>query len=476
MEGGAMPDIEPNPESTASMDEPADVTASLPATTMAFPQVEDAADEPTEDQPLPPPSIGDVGATFVDWLRGRAQAARSFAATHKWTFALAALCAVAAIAGVAYWNARASRMPSDEQIRVDASSRLAAPNYTQSDYAIDEPLALTGIEVGQKSLSDTRRDACVVDVVATFANAGMETRADARLTYVREGDGWTCSAASTERASHHAVAGVDQQKVVEHVGALLAAADQDEASESLSSLYHNAAVEVTSEEFDEEEQVDTVVLHCASTGTFVRYECDLTAHFRFAPASGAWELAGASVSDGARNLSLEPLVGTWQGTFERQEASDAKCLAAGASGLTVTVTEAQLTDNGGASIKGTLSGVAHMHANLAKDADTTDGDLVLQDTAFTGSLSSGEVDLDVIDLLAGNNPKRDDAGLVFTCTTPDVAAGEVTLTLTFGQSNAPDAATATLTSKHAYDDTILLLIPYQREARFTDHFTLEKVG
>ena len=93
-----MPDIEPNPESTASMDEPADVTASLPATTMAFPQVEDAADEPTEDQPLPPPSIGDVGATFVDWLRGRAQAARSFAATHKWTFALAALCAVAAIA------------------------------------------------------------------------------------------------------------------------------------------------------------------------------------------------------------------------------------------------------------------------------------------------------------------------------------------------------------------------------------------
>ena len=428
-----MPDIEPNPESTASMDEPADVTASLPATTMAFPQVEDAADEPTEDQPLPPPSIGDVGATFVDWLRGRAQAARSFAATHKWTFALAALCVVAAIAGIAYWNARASRMPSDEQIRVDASSRLAAPSYTQSDYAIDEPLALTGIEVEQKSLSDTRRDACVVDVVATFANAGMETRADARLTYVREGDVWTCSAASMERASHHAVAGVDQQKVVEHVGALLAAADQDEASESLSSLYHNAAVEVTSEEFDEEEQVDTVVLHCASTGTFVRYECDLTAHFRFAP-------------------------------------------AAGASGLTVTVTEAQLTDNGGASIKGTLSGVAHMHANLAKDADTTDGDLVLQDTAFTGSLSSGEVDLDVIDLLAGNNPKRDDAGLVFTCTTPDVAAGEVTLTLTFGQSNAPDAATATLTSKHAYDDTILLLIPYQREARFTDHFTLEKVG
>ena len=66
-----MPDIEPNPESTASMDEPADVTASLPATTMAFPQVEDAADEPTEDQPLPPPSIGDVGATFVDCLLER---------------------------------------------------------------------------------------------------------------------------------------------------------------------------------------------------------------------------------------------------------------------------------------------------------------------------------------------------------------------------------------------------------------------
>ena len=54
------------------------------------------------------------------------------------------------------------------------------------------------------------------------------------------------------------------------------------------------------------------------------------------------------------------------------------------------------------------------------------------------------------------------------------AGGTVTLTLQFGLADAPDAATATLTSTHAYEDTILLVLPYQREARFVDSFTLAK--
>ena len=54
--------------------------------------------------------------------------------------------------------------------------------------------------------------------------------------------------------------------------------------------------------------------------------------------------------------------------------------------------------------------------------------------------------------------------------------GRVTLTLTFGQADAPDAATAALTSTHAYQDYFLLFMPYQRQARFVDHFTLEKAS
>lgn len=461
--------------SEASQDPSDEQASSLPATTMVFPQVA-APDEEADaqDQPLPPPSFLDVGATFVDWLRGRLHALGTFAATHKLVLALIALCVAGAAAGLAYWTIDSSRMPSDEQIKVDASSRLAAPSYTAGEFAVDDPLVLTGIEIGQKNASNTRKDACTVDVVANFANAGMETRADARITYVREGDDWTCTAASIENASHHATAGVDRQKVVDQVATLLAAADHDDTSESLSSLYHNASVEVTGGEFDEEEQVDAVELHCASTGAFVRYECDLVAHFRFAAASGAWELAGVTVSDGARDLSLQPLVGTWQGFFERQDSTGAKCLAAREQGLTVTVTEASLVDDGDAVIRGTVSGVAHLHTEPARDADAHDGDVILQETAFTGHLSEGEVDLDVIDLLAGNNPKHDEAGLVFTCTTPDVAAGQVTLTLAFGQASAPDAATATLTSAYTYEDMILMLIPYPREARYVDHFTLER--
>ena len=421
------------------------------------------------------PRLRDVGATFAGWARGRAAAAGAFLGSHRpVALALALACVGIILAGV-LWGIDATQTPTDEQIRADAQERLAAPAHTASPYEPDKPLMLQSLEIGRKQTSGTRHDACDVSAEAVFSNGSIESRADAQLTYVRKGDTWTCTAATVGKASHRALTGISQERALSQLETLLQAAD-DAESESLVGLYRDASASIADESFDADAQTDQLTLHCVSQGTFVSYECDLTARFRFASASGAWELASATVSDGARDLSFAPLVGTWQGTFARQEAEVGKCLSARNAGLTVTVEHAELTQDGDARISGTLTGMAHFHATLADDVDATEGDTPLEAVPFTGALSSGYRELDIISLLAGNNPTSDAAGIVFDCTTQDLAEGRVTLTLTFGQADAPDAASATLTSTHAYEDYILLFVPYQREARFVDHFTLEKVG
>ena len=462
-----------DPEPEPTHDENSGATAS---STKPFPEPVEA---PRPEAPAPTvdaPQLRDVGAAFGEWFRGRTAAAGAFLSTHRRVALVLALACVGAILAMVLWGIDAAQTPSDEQILSDARDRLSAPAHTASAYEVDKPLVFQSAEVVRKQTSGTRHDACDVSIEAVFGNGSIESRADAQLTYVRKDDAWTCSAATVGKASHRALAGVSQERVLGQMGDLLKAADTDSDDESLASLYRDARIEVADEAFDADAQTDVLTLHASSTGTFVSYECDLTARFRFASASGAWELVHAQASDNARDLSFAPLVGTWRGTFAHQQAEVGKCLAAGSEGLTVVIEHAALTEGGGARIDGTVSGVAHLHPDLDEDADTTEGDRTLEAVPFSGTLSTGDRDLDVISLLAGNNPKSDAAGIVFDCTAQDLTEGRVTLTLTFGQADAPDAATAALTSTHAYQDYFLLFMPYQRQARFVDHFTLEKAS
>lgn len=431
-------------------------TQPMPEATIPLP-APDATTEPVASKPVvsvEAPSLRDVGHTTTAWLKGRAKAAGAFLSTHRLVAIGVALACVAAVLAITLLGLRNSTMPTDEQIRTDALAHLGAPTHTMGSFDLDEPLVLQTVDIASKHPSKNRNDGCTVDVVATFANAAMETRADAQLTYVREGDGWACSAGTVGSASHRATAAIDRQLILDHLDELLQAADTDEdGRSSLESLYRTATTEVSDAYFDEESQTCEYALHLTSSGTFVAYECDLVASFRFAAASGAWELANATVSRGAKDLGFSPLVDTWKGTFVKQSAVDGRCLAARDNGLTVQVTKAASTD-GGAVIEGTLSGVAHMHPEREADADATDGDQQLDSVPFTGTCS--------------------DEGLVFTCETQDISGGTVTLTLTFGTPSAPDDASAALESAYTYDSTLLYLIPYQRTDRFVDVFTLEK--
>lgn len=470
------------PSSTEPPDEavpealPVDETTArpMPEATEALPEPVEAPDpgEPEPDEATPAPKLSDIGADLGSWAKERAASMGAFLSAHRLATVLVLLACVGAILGVVLFGIQASQMPPDDLIAADVRERLSAPAHTASPYEIDEPLVLQSVDVSSKRTSGTRRDACEVSAVAVFANSGMETRAEAELTYVRKGESWSCAAASADKVSHHATAGVDQQRVIDHSSDLLLAADSSEDGR-LDSFYRDASVNLVSENFVEDAQTDSLILHYASQGTFVSYECDLTAHFRFVPASGAWELTETFVSDNAYDLGFGPLIGTWQGTFASQQSTSQKCLAARDANLTVNITQAKMGNDGDATIEGTLTGIAHLHADLSSDATQTEGDQLLEAAPFTGHISSGNVEQDIISLLAGNSPKSEQAGIVFDCTTQDIAGGAVTLTLTFGTSNAPDSAAATLTSTHSYED-YFLLIPYQREARFADSFTLVK--
>ena len=445
------------------------VTAPLPQSTPS-PEVTPSEQAPNTDNP----SLKDVGTTFVRWLRTWTQATKQQVAQHRMTTIAIGLACVAALAVVALLNLKAHETPSDEQIISDASAQLSVPAHAQSPYLPDEPMSLQSIAVVEKERSQTRKDACDVEVVATYSNEHIETRAEGQLTYVKGNDGWTCSAAAIDKSSHYAKTGVVGDLVLANIDELLAAADTNDDRESLVSLYRNANLSLTREEFDEEKQTEDIAIHCTSNGTFVSYACDLEAHLRFVPASGAWELASASASDGAKDLGFEPLIGTWTGTFASQSSTSSKCLAAQAQGISITITKADMLQDGGASIEGTVTGTAHLHPDLRKDADSTDGDLLLEETPFTGQLAAREAGDGSFDWLLGSGDGP--AGIVFECSLPDVANGSITLTLELGSATAPDVDTATLTSRNLYEDSILLFMRYTREAVFADTFTLEKAS
>ena len=462
------PGPDPSPAPPARQDP--QVTATMP-----LPEPIEAPAASPGESPQPAPEATVPPAPRPP-LRERLAAPLTALAGHRALVVAALLALAAAIAGVTLFLYRTSQMPPDDLVRTDAQAKLAAPSYTAGPYASDDPLVLDTVEIERKQPSKTRRGACEVNVVATFSSTAMETRADATLTYVHEDGAWSCTAATTGNASHRATAGVSTEKVTEQVDTLLQAADTETGDKgaSLVNLYRNAEVSVVSEEFDEEAQADVVTLHCSSSATFVSYECDLVARFRFAAASGAWELAGAEVSDTARELGFRPLVGTWRGTFQNQVSRSGKCLAARDAGLVVEVRRAAMGEDGGATIEGTVTGVAHLHADAEADAASSEGDVTLDAVPFVGATPTNASTEDLLALLAGTGDKKKRAGIVFECTTQDNPDGEVRLVLEFGSSKAPDAATATLTSTHDYQDVFLGLVPYERESRYDDAFSLEK--
>ena len=314
-------------------------------------------------------------------------------------------------------------------------------------------------------------------VTAKFGNGSVVATKTAILSYAKVGSTWQGIGGEADASvSYEAVAGVPRTQVLANLDDLLAEGERSLKAAAktaggstggteltLAQIFDGAKVSVESEDFDGEAQTETVSLTCVKASSFESYTCRLTAHFAFRPVNGVWEVESVEVNDDAKTRTFQPLVGTWEGTFQSQETDGAKCLGAGASPLSVTFEAAETADgDAGARLTGSISALAHFHEHPSADSAACDGDEALADVRLVANYYGGHND-DV------------DSDLAFVAALPEEVGGTVTVTFGFGVGGDPTQAVARVQTTYPHKGTFLF-IPYDQTITYTDVYLLRKVS
>lgn len=405
------------------------------------------------------PALRDVAGTMGRYLRGRAQAVCDALRAHRVAAAVTAAAVLVLIAMSVALALRPPAVPTEELVVGDARTRLTTPEYAPGAFGIDDILVARGVEVRSIVPSDDGTARAEVLVTYEGSNA-VRAEKSATLGYsLRDGEWVATGEPEDVRVSWTPINGISRERLAANMGAVLERADQQlggsEGEASLEDLYAGAELTVEREEFDPEKGTDVLDLVCTRSGIFESYECHLSVTFSFRSSTGQWEIESVRTSEDGRTRSLAPLVGTWSGTFSRQETDGTKCLAARAAGLVISVDQTW-TEGGVTQVSGSVAGVAHYHAHPAQDAQGCNGDTMFQEVPFTATLV-------------------DDEGgtLVLEATLPEDVDGVVSLTLQLGGPDDPTSATAEVTTSYARTGSFLF-IPYDETLTYTDVFSLRK--
>lgn len=446
-----------------------------------------ATDDPTEEARAageaggdtvrrPLVSVDEPAAEEMDEKDGaRGTGPVAWARAHVGVVVALGVVAVAVIGLLVVALVNAAAVPDEATIVADARSELPAPSCTGGTYGTDGVLVTSGVDVRSVTRTDAAPDGsaarfgasgyATAEVVVTFSGQGVSADQAAALSYALVDGTWErIGAARADSPAWHATAGVDQEKVTRNAKLLLQRADAAQGWDgsdglpTLEGLYADAPAAVTSEAFDEQAQTDVVELSLERAGRYETYACTLRATFSFASASGRWEVSSVEVDDAARTPDLSALVGTWTGTFQRQDTEGTKCLAGRAAGLTVNVERAS-AEGGAPTISGTISALAHYHAHPGQDSASCDGDLAFEDVPFTASLAEDE---------AGSE-------LAFSATLPEDVGGTVDLALGFGTGDNAGQVVARVRTTYPHTASFLF-IPYDETLTYTDVFTLAHEG
>lgn len=409
------------------------------------------------------PSLADVRRTLGGWLRSRGGREKDPQGARR-TLVVLGIGAAIVLTIMAIFSLRAADKPTVDQASADLANLVSAPASSAGDYDPEDAPSLDAVNYVEVVRSDD--DTCTATGTITYGCPSVSAEVTASIEYAPSEDGWEpVGTATTKKISWTALAGADQDKVVDAADILLQKADvaQGESTDekgdepSLLSLYRNASCTVARETFDPEAQTDTIVLRLQTDGAFATYSCDLTVELRFRSKAGSWELVSCAADDDARTPNLKPLLGTWEGTFVSQENDGHGCYGAREVPLKLEVAKAGIRADGSVRIEGELWGLAHFHGATKRDVTSAAGDQDLSENAFQGTLETTEY------------------GYAATCSLPEAAGGTLELTLTLGTADDPAAATATLTTTHT-DEGSFLLVPYEHTATFADTYTIEKAS
>lgn len=397
----------------------------------------------------------------------------------------AILVACVFILASAVLNAR--NVPGADFVEKDAWARLGAPEYAPGVFGSQDNLYMSEVKVDSQRRVVRTNDSSQAQfgasgyaeahVTAKFGNGSVVATKTATLSYAKVGSTWQGIGGEADASvSYEAVAGVPRTQVLANLDDLLAEGERSlkaaaktaggstgGAGLTLAQIYDGAKVSVESEDFDGEAQTETMSLTCVKASSFESYTCRLTTHFAFRPVNGVWEVESVEVNDDAKTRTFQPLVGTWEGTFQSQETDGAKCLGAGASPLSVTFEAAETADgDAGARLTGSISALAHFHEHPSADSAACDGDEALADVRLVANYYGGH-NADV------------DSDLAFVAALPEEVGGTVTVTFGFGVGGDPTQAVARVQTTYPHKGTFLF-IPYDQTITYTDVYLLRKVS
>lgn len=433
------------------------------------------------------PRLSDVTGITGSYLRASFGDLLAWCKRHKGACLAFAAILVACAFILVSAGLHARNVPGTDFVEKDAWARLAAPEYEPGVFGSQDHLYMSEVKVDSQRRVVRTNDGSQAQfgasgyaeahVTAKFGNGSVVATKTATLSYAKVGSAWQGIGGEADASvSYEAVAGVPRAQVLANLDDLLAEGERSLAAAAktagspvggseltLAQIYDGAKTGIATEDFNAEAQTESVALTCVKSSSFESYTCRLTAHFAFRPVNGVWELESVEVNDDAKTRTFQPLVGTWEGTFQSQETDGAKCLGAGASPLSVTFEAAETADgDAGTRLTGTISALAHFHEHPSADSASCDGDEKLADVKLVANYYGGH-NADV------------DSDLAFVATLPEEVGGTVTVTFGFGAGGDPTQAVARVQTTYPHKGTFLF-IPFDQAITYTDVYLLKKVS
>lgn len=433
------------------------------------------------------PHLSDVTGITGSYLRASFADLLAACKRHKGGCLAFGAILVACVFILASAALHARNVPGADFVEKDAWARLSAPEYAPGVFGSQDNLYMSEVKVDSQRRVVRTNDSSQAQfgasgyaeahVTTKFGNGSVVATKTAILSYAKVGSTWQGIGGEADaNVSYEAVAGVPRTQVLANLDDLLAEGERSLKAAAktaggstggteltLAQIFDGAKVSVGAEDFDAEAQTESVALTCIKASSYESYTCRLTAHFAFRPVNGVWEVESVEVNDDAKTRTFQPLVGTWEGTFQSQETDGAKCLGAGASPLSVTFEAAETADgDAGARLTGSISALAHFHEHPSADSAACDGDEALADVRLVANYYGGHND-DV------------DSDLAFVAALPEEVGGTVTVTFGFGAGGDPTQAVARVQTTYPHKGTFLF-IPYDQTITYTDVYLLRKVS
>lgn len=357
--------------------------------------------------------------------------------------------------------------PSEAQIKNDVEQ--TANSWTSvGTYGYAGAYEVSSIDITEKNKEEVPAGAqelfggigdtsYAVKVKATASNGAVDSEAVLSGSYVKYEGKWQPLSLNVESVTSRAVKGVNPDSVQENASQILASVKDGNQDGGLSSIYRDAAVKVGKVSFDEDAQTSKVKLSYAAEDAFSSAKATVTANFTFE--NNAWSLASAQADEGAKTISYDKLIGTWKGAFEETshgKASGANCYGAEGGEPELTITS---VDSKSLKIEGTFTGLIHDHASLKGDANSCDGDRVMEATPFTATLSESSYPYGKVGA---------------ECTFPSSGGSTTQITFGFGTNSDDDPNGAYLEVLHCFQcDPDSFFLPDPAE-KWEDVYRLKK--